>query len=259
MEYEKKRGRVKVKNDRGEFAVRGAAFLNIDRGREMILPGAYAKHISKFVDRGKILADHKNETKSLAGSITTAFETDRGLVIKGQFSSTKQGQEVRTMAQEGTLKDVSIGHYVHEYRDGVKADEVQKIWAKYNYQPSEDDLRAIKRGPVRLLVECEPVEVSFVGIPMNPEARILEVKAMDQKRGAVLSRVNATTLKQVYKLVRQMLAGARQELEETTGATPTVDSASVAQESKRLDLPEFKSNAERLRLELELLDLELAR
>lgn len=258
MQLEQKRARAKS-NDRGEFAVRGAAFLNIDRGREMILPGAYSKHLNKFVDRGKILADHDNKTKSLAGSITTAFETDRGLVVKGKFASSKQGQDVRTMAQEGVLKDVSIGHYVHEYRDGVKADEVQKIWAKFNYTPSDDDLRAIKRGPVRVLVECEPVEVSFVGIPMNPEARILEVKSMpEQKRGAVLNRVNATTLKQVYKLVKQMLAGARQDLEETSGAVPTADSAAVASESKRVDPPDFKSNAERLRLELALLDLETA-
>lgn len=257
MQLETKRARIKT-SDRGEFAVRGAAFLNIDRGREMILPGAYSKHLSKFVDRGKILADHENKTKSLAGSITEAFENERGLVIKGKFGSNKQGQDVRIMAQEGVLKDVSIGHYVHEYRDGVKADEVKAIWAKFGYQPSDDDLRAIKRGPVRVLMECEPVEVSFVGIPMNPEARILEVKSMDHKRGAVLNRNNASALKQVYKLVKQLLHGAKQELDETSGATPTVDPAAVqSSESKRLDLPENKSNAERLRLEIGLLELEI--
>lgn len=252
LEY--KQARTKITSS-GEVKILGASFLNIDRGREIILPGAYAKHVETFSQRGRLLVDHKNSVNALAGHVTDSYESQKGLVITGSFSSDQVGQWARQKAMEGTLKSTSIGHYVHAEKIAGEA-EVKSIWAQHNYTPTSSDLRELKKGPVRLLIECEPVECSFVAVPMNDESRILEVKTMankEEKRGATFNRGNLAAIKQVYALVKGMLASAK------SNETPeNQDDIPAATESHSVTTTTVKNDRASLaRLRLELLDLEL--
>lgn len=253
MNLERKQARVKITSS-GEVKILGAAFLNIDRGRELILPGAYAKHVDTFSQRGRLLVDHKNSVNALAGHVTNSYESAKGLVISGSFSGDQVGQWARQKAMEGTLKSTSIGHYVHAEKMASEA-EVKSIWAQHNYTPSASDMREIKKGPVRILMECEPVECSFVAVPMNDESRILEVKAMQEqqnKKGATLNSVNRSALKQVYTLVKQMLASAKSPVRNTVEQ----DSQPSGNDSQSVTTVK-NDRASLSKLRLELLNLEL--
>jgi len=246
--------------DNGEVTILGASFLNIDRGREIILPGAYKKHVEAFNDKGRLLIDHKNSAYTLAGHVKESFETSRGLVVKGAFSGDDTGQWARRKIQDGTLKSASIGHYVHAEKI-AREPEVKQLWAEHGYTPTDADLREIKKGPVRILMECEPVECSFVAVPMNDNARVLEVKSLmeiEKKKGATFNKVNRSSLVKVFSLVKDMLKSAKLE-EEATQQEPVV----ISQEAKAVEQTEVKvvstdqsDRLRKLRLELAMVDFQ---
>lgn len=259
MHLEHKTIRTKVKNsgDRGEVTVLGASFLNIDRGRDLIVPGAYHKHLTKFSQTGTLLIDHKNRVSATAGQVTRSYESQKGLVIKGSFASDEVGQWARDKALEGSIKSVSIGHYVHSEKF-ANAAEVKQIWANHGYTPNDSDLREIKKGPVRVLLECEPVEVSFVAVPMNDQARVLEVKGVqgiEQKKGATFNKSNRSTLRAVYSLVKQMLSSIKSE--EINETLPAKDKPVQGQDAKAVTNDKKTDRPGVLQLKLDLLNLEI--
>jgi HK97 family phage prohead protease len=137
--------------DSGEITGYGSTFGNIDRGGDIVAPGAF----------GNSLAEHKAEGTAPAmlwhhdlaepiGVWTEASEDSKGLLLKGKLTvGTKRGAEARALAKDGALA-MSIGYRAKDadYQNGA-----------------------------RILKELELVEVSLVSIPMNPEARIVSVKS----------------------------------------------------------------------------------
>lgn len=264
---------VKTQADRGSVKVRAASFLGIDRGREMILPGAYANHTSRFASKGRAFVDHKHGTATKVGQVYAAYEDTRGLVAIARFAGTELAQQTRQRVIDGELNDVSIGHHVVRDRF-VTVEEVKSIWKKYGYTPTAFDLTQIsKPGRIRIIEEADPAEFSFVGIPMNDNAEALEVKSMhdiEEKRGAVLNGANAKALKQAYKLIRSIFKSAKiediDELEGEAPAPPAPDQKTAEPETPASDPVEKgtpgieKTDAEltakRLRIELELMELD---
>lgn len=263
---------VKEAGDNGAVKVRAASFLSIDRKREMIMPGAYARHLERYAARGRVFIDHKHSAAAKVANMADAYEDRTGLISVAKFHGTPIGQETRRMAKEGELRDVSIGHQVLRDRFATPT-EVKKIWSAHGYTPSRYDLLMLnKPGPVRVIDEAEPVEFSFVGIPMNENAETLEVKSaagIEIKKGAVLNGANAKALKQAYKLIRSIFKSARiEDLEDADGEAPAASEmksadvetpASTPTETKppETETKDTELLAKRLRVELDLMSMDL--
>lgn len=245
--------------DSGEVSILGASFLNIDRGFEMIVPGAYSKHLEYFSKNGKVLVDHNNSVRSIAAKVYRAYETKAGLVIDSKFSGDDVGQWARAKAAEGAIDTTSIGHYVLNDPQFADETEVRRLWEQHEYTPTSYDMKLLtlnKGQKVRLITEAEPVEVSFVAVPMNPEARVLEVKSIlseiESKKGAMLNKVNRTAVLSIYKLARSIYKSAKLDGDESQEAS---GQSGPNQKAAGFNPAESKSRTDLLKLKLKLVEL----
>lgn len=245
--------------DRGETSILGASFLNIDRGQEIIVPGAYLPYLEEFSNTGKVLVDHDNRQRAVAAKVFRSYETKAGLVIDAKFTGDEVGQWARERTKEGAIDTTSIGHFVHGEPVVAKEEEVRKLWADHEYSPSAYDLKMLARGPVRLIKDAEPVEVSFVVIPMNPKARVLEVKGiladLETKKGAMLNSVNRGAVLSIYQLAKSILRSAKL-IEEEGASQEASNQGGPPEEKSAIVTAEKQSRTDLLRLKLKLLDLE---
>ena len=162
--------------DTGSFTGYAARFLNIDRQGDIIAPGAFSKAINEFMNAGgMVLADHQNKTSSVVGTLRSAQEDSRGLLVNVGFSATQTGQQIRQLMREKALNYMSIGFIA---RPGVKISEkqVNELWQKYGYQPSAEQKQLAKSGANLIKDVAEIFEVSVVPIPANKDAAIISVK-----------------------------------------------------------------------------------
>lgn len=137
-----------------------STFGNVDRGGDVVMPGAFAKTIQNIKANGiPLLADHMASTASVLGTIFDAKEDSRGLLIKARVSSAPSAQDTAIKAREGHLTKMSIGY-----------ETMAESW-----EDRELDGMTLK---VRLLDEIKLWETSVVVFPMNPEAAITSMKAM---------------------------------------------------------------------------------
>ncbi|MBA4495105.1 HK97 family phage prohead protease [Paenactinomyces guangxiensis] len=130
-----------VKEEDGFIYVEGyASTFTEDLDGETVAPGAFDDTMSEYAKNPVILADHRNEIRSVVGKVVDAKIDNVGLWVKVQLSNAQDEftKMVREKVQEGLLRAFSIGG-VFEY-----------------------DYPIIKR--VKLL------EISIVGIPANPNA-----------------------------------------------------------------------------------------
>lgn len=175
--------KMSLDNDTGEFEAYFAAFNNVDRQSDVIVPGAF-KNLDEFVRSGWIAQNHNNHTLPIAYPVS-AEQDDYGLKITGRFHATAEAQSCRTVIRERLAagKDVmcSIGFRVTEETRDVR------------------DNRSVS-----VLKALHIHEASFVNMPANPMARAVAVKSDDEvisldklsseinriKSGRVLSRAN---------------------------------------------------------------------
>lgn len=248
----------KAASDNGEVSILGASFLNIDRGQELIVPGAFLPHLEQFSRNGKVLIDHEASVRKIAAKVYQSFETRPGLVINSRFTGDETGQWARDRAKEGAIDTTSIGMFVHASSMATE-EQVRKLWMEHTYEPSPYDLKMLARGPVRLITEAEPVEVSFVVIPMNPQARVLEVKGilwnLETKKGAMLNSVNRGAVLSIYQLAKSILRSAKL-IEEEGASQEASNQGGPPEEKSAIVTAEKQSRTDLLRLKLKLLDLE---
>lgn len=135
--------------------VRGYAstYGNVDRGNDRVMPGAFAKSLDRYMESKrpiKMYFNH-NSNEIIGGFPVEKIRDDaNGLYVEGQINlGVQKGREAYALAKQGVMQDFSIGYTVDDY-----------------------DLK----GGVRQLKQLELWEISMVGEPMNPEARILTVK-----------------------------------------------------------------------------------
>ncbi len=137
------------------LAVKGAAlegyasiFGVVDRGGDVVLPGAYAASLQRMAESGgrvRLLWQH--DPGQPIGVWDDVREDGRGLWVKGRLlTELERGREAAALLAAGALDGLSIG-----YRT-VRAE----------------------RGPKgrRMLAEVELWEVSLVTFPMLPAARV---------------------------------------------------------------------------------------
>jgi HK97 family phage prohead protease len=140
----------------GSLAGYASTFGNVDSYGDTIAPGAYTKHLSRFVDHGFIAWSHDWET--MIGTVASAKQDHTGLYITADFHSTPEAQTARTIAAEriarGKSMGLSIGYLAHQWAD-----------------------RDGKDGITRELQEIEVFETSLVAIPADSYAQVTGVKS----------------------------------------------------------------------------------
>lgn len=123
------------------FAGYAAIFNRIDRGGDIIRPGAFG-----MLPQGQMLPllwQHNPEAR--IGSITYAREDRRGLRVIGSLSTaTRPGREATAMLKEGAVKGLSFGYRVQQ---------------------------AVGQKP-RELIDLDIAEVSLVTYPMQALAKV---------------------------------------------------------------------------------------
>lgn len=141
----------KALSEDGTFEGYGSVFGEIDRGGDVMVPGAFTKSLAKRpVERVKMLWQHR--TDKIIGKWLEMREDAKGLYVKGKlFLNVQGGREAYEMMKEGALDGLSIGY--------------RTITDEYD-----------RDSGVRRLMEVELLEVSTVTFPMNEAATISLVK-----------------------------------------------------------------------------------
>lgn len=144
-------------SEAGVFTGYGSIFGNKDLGNDIVVEGAFAKSIARKGAKGvKLLYQHRADEP--IGVFDEIIEDKRGLRVKGRLAmGTQRGREVYELMKMGALDGLSIGFRVDS--KGMDYDE---------------------RGKRRLLKEVDLLEISAVTFPMNPRARVAQVKGADR-------------------------------------------------------------------------------
>jgi uncharacterized protein len=133
----------------------GSVFNNVDLGKDVVLPGAFA---GTAVRKVRMLWQH--DPRQPIGVWDALEEDAKGLRLKGRLAlGTRLGAEAYELLKMGALDGLSIG-----FTMGAK---------DFEYD-AKTDIRRIKR--VKLM------EVSLVTFPMNPRATTTRVKSATSKR-----------------------------------------------------------------------------
>lgn len=131
----------------------GAVFGNVDRGGDVVMPGAFAKSIASG-RKARMLWQH--DPSKVIGCWRAISEDEKGLRLEGVLSDTPKGNEVATLLKDEAIEGLSIG-----------------------YRVTDDEW---KEDGTRLIKEAELWEVSIVTFPMNESATVDAVKAAEMSR-----------------------------------------------------------------------------
>jgi hypothetical protein len=138
--------------DGDEWTVSGyASTYDRDLGDDVVQPGAFQKSLG---NGRPVRFLYGHDQRQVLGKTLELKEDERGLFGRFAISKTALGTDVRTLLKDGALDSFSIG-----------------------YLPGETEFD--KKAGVRKIKELELLEVSVVGIPMNPGALVTSVKAAD--------------------------------------------------------------------------------
>lgn len=129
-----------------------SSFGNLDRGKEIVVRGAFSKHLDSFLKNGFFALNHNWDILPI-GTITAAHEDDFGLHFTADFHSYPAAQEARTVAMERLARGKSVSTSIG-----------------YKVADSERTADAL------LLKDLPLYEGSLVNVPMNPLALISGAK-----------------------------------------------------------------------------------
>jgi HK97 family phage prohead protease len=132
------------------------ATWDVDRGKDRFVRGAFSDSIRQHTEKGRQIRMKAYHRKVIGGfPIDKVYEDQKGLYVEGHINlGVQTGQEVYMLAKQGVLSDMSIGYSADEvtYEDGIRIITKSTIW-----------------------------EGSIVDEPMNTEAEITEVKAINTR------------------------------------------------------------------------------
>lgn len=143
---------LKAVAEDGEFEGYLSTFGNVDRGMDMVMPGAFRRTLKeRKLSAIKLLRDH--DTRKVIGKWLSMEEDDRGLKVRGKlFAGTVQlATETLALMREGALDAMSIGY--------------RTIKAQWDEEQG-----------VRKLLDLDLWEGSIVTFPMNEMATVDAVK-----------------------------------------------------------------------------------
>lgn len=143
---------IKTVSDVGAFEGYASTFNDVDKGDDVVLPGAFQKSLqSRSMSKVKMLWNHN--TDKPIGKWTDGHEDEKGLFVKGQlFTQMKDGNDAYVLMKEGQIDSLSIGFRTKNY--------------------------SINASGIRELKEIDLLEISPVTFPMNDKAVITNVKSL---------------------------------------------------------------------------------
>ena len=134
----------------GQFSGYASVFGHVDLGRDVIEPGAFSVSLSKR-GAGGVRMLYQHDPAEPIGCWTVIREDAHGLYVEGRLSpGVERAAEVQALMKSGALDGLSIGF--------------QTVRAK-----------ADRKG-VRHILEADLWEISVVTFPMQPAARVSNVK-----------------------------------------------------------------------------------
>lgn len=145
----------------GTFEGYGACFGNIDRGGDMIVPGAFTKSLGDISAMGMgaipMYYNHNRDGGTI-GVWDKVSEDTNGLHVKGRLIGldTEFGKMNYARLREGAIKGLSIG---------------------YRVAAGGSQMADVKGRRCRKLKQVDLSEVSLVDDPMNPQAKINFMKS----------------------------------------------------------------------------------
>lgn len=127
--------KVEIKADVDNRTIVGyaAAFGNVDKAREIIEPGAFAKTLQDGMGRLKTFYNHSQPI----GKPQVAREDDYGLYTESKISKTAKGDEILELVRDGVIGEMSIMYDVVKYEDDADR-RIRKL----------KELRLYEFGPV---------------------------------------------------------------------------------------------------------------
>lgn len=131
----------------GRFAGYASVFNRLDDGRDIMLPGAFARSLAQ-PRLGPVPLLWQHDPRQPVGRIATLAEDSFGLRLTGHLAlDVQRGREAWALVRAGALDGLSIGYRVR---------------------------RALTdpRTRVRQLADVDLIEVSLVTFPMQPAARL---------------------------------------------------------------------------------------
>jgi phage head maturation protease len=161
----------------------------LDRGREVIFPGAWKSCLASFRQNGFVAVGH--DWRALPVAMPTSVkEVGNQLQTEAQFHTTQAAQDARTVCTERLAKGLSVGlsvGFMLDFGDDESLPYVffengQKLldFAKANgYDMSLFDTKGIKACKgycLGILAIAELIEYSIVPIPCNQLAQATEAK-----------------------------------------------------------------------------------
>ena len=148
------------------FAGYASIFHEVDAGRDVVMPGAFARAMRAGGGGVPLLWQH--EAREPIGRIEHLAEDGRGLRVVARLDlGCRRGRDAASLVRGGALTGLSIGYPVRR---------------------SVMD----SRQRVRRLLDVELLEISLVTFPMQPRARVLGVE------GAVASASKLTPVETIH-------------------------------------------------------------
>lgn len=164
----------------GEFVGYAAGIHNIDRVGDMILPGAFAEDLPRFLKEGVVCWQH--DWMAPIGVPLEASEDDYGLMTRSRVSKTQQGMDAMTLIRDGVVRKLSIGYRVHSYewvdRAGMLAYLATTKLSEGKKAEIMRQFDELEYGECFLLKKIRLYEYSPVTIPANPNAIITDAKGL---------------------------------------------------------------------------------
>lgn len=159
MERKQIQAEIKADGEAGTITGYGSVFGNVDNGGDIVQRGAFAASLAK--QSPLMLLGH--DPNAVLGVWDEAKEDDRGLFMRGRINlDTQLGRDAYSNIKFSAIKGLSIGYKVH----------------KSDYE-----------GRSRVIKEAGLFEVSVVSMPMNEQAQISAVKAMDDGDFTQIKRI----------------------------------------------------------------------
>jgi HK97 family phage prohead protease len=195
---------------------------DLDLGGDMIQRGAFKATLEKWRKSKRVmpLLDSHNafgSVENVIGKLVDAKETQDGLDATFELLQDDQKAEaVYRRIKDGFVDGLSIGYRAVETRE---PDDTQR-----------------RKGVWRIIKELELTEVSVVLWPMNPDARIADVKAM-------LQATDPSSLTEEDRKELRALAGRIGTLIKASATPPDPAAAAEPKENAEQDPPKPEAPA----------------
>ena len=181
---------VELDNDSRTISGYAAMFNNVDRAKDMLIKGCFAKSIRErgpeSAANDKILLLWQHDTREPIGRITKLEEHDRGLYFEAEIDDIETGDRAIKQLESGTVNQFSIGFTY--------------VWDQCEWDES---------GEVFIVKEVKLYEISVVTFGCNPETEYLGLKSADEWEAAY-----GGLMKEISDFSSRMPVRKQQQLQE---------------------------------------------